>query len=49
MFVLVENRLLAYLDDSLLLALVREVADGPNVATSVNRDLVLIHDWCSRW
>ena len=39
MFDLVENRLLAYADDSTLLAVIRRPSDRPTVAASVNRDL----------
>ena len=39
MFELVENRLYAYADDSTLLPVVRQPADRPDVAASLNRDL----------
>ena len=42
MFELFENRLFAYAVDSTLLAVVREPADRPAVATSLNRDLTRI-------
>ena len=48
MFELDENRLFAYADDSTLLAVVRKPADRPAIATSVNRDLARIQEWCNR-
>ena len=47
MFELVENRLFVYADHSKLLAVVRKPADRPAVASSLNRDLVKIQDWCN--
>ena len=47
MFALVMNRLYAYGDDSTLPAVVRKPADRPAVATSLNRDLARIHEWCN--
>ena len=49
MFDLVENRLIAYADDSTLLAVILRPSDRPTVAASVNRDLARIHEWCGRW
>ena len=49
LFQLVENRLLAYADDSTLMAVVRKPADSPTVAASLNRDLVRIQEWCNHW
>ena len=49
MFVLVENRLYAYADDSSLLAVVHKPADRPAVAGSLNRDLARIQEWCYHW
>ena len=49
MFDLVENRLFAYADDSTLLAVIRRPSDRPTLATSVNRDLARIHEWCGRY
>ena len=49
MFELVKNRLFAYADDSTLLAVVRKPADRPAVATSLNRDLARIQEWCNYW
>ena len=46
MFELVENRLFAYADDSTVLAVVRKTAGRPAVASSLNRDLVRIQEWC---
>ena len=45
MFELVENRLYAYADDSTLLAVVRNPADRPAVAASLNRDLARTEEW----
>ena len=45
MFQLVEYRLLAYADDSTLLAVVRKPAHRPAVAASLNRDLAMIQEW----
>ena len=47
MFVLVVNRLYANTDDSILLPVVRKPADRPAVATSLNRDLARIQEWCN--
>ena len=47
MFELIENRLFAYADDSLLLAVVRKPADRPAVATSLYRDFSMIQEWCN--
>ena len=49
MFVLVENILYAYADDSTLLAVVRKPADRPAVACSLYRDLAGIQEWCNHW
>ena len=47
MFELVENRLYAYVDDSTLVAVVRKLAGRPALAVSLNRDLVIIQEWCN--
>ena len=47
MFELVENGLYAYAYDSTLLAVVRQQADRPAVAASLDRDLARIQEWCS--
>ena len=49
MFELVENRLYAYADDSILMAVVRKPADRPAVTASLNRDLARIQEWCNHW
>ena len=49
MFELLENRLYAYGDDSLLLAVVCKPADRPAVAGSLYRDLARIQEWCNHW
>ena len=45
MFDLVENRLFAYADDSLLLAVLCKPADRPAVAAFLNRNFHKIHEW----
>ena len=40
MFELVENRLYAYADDSMLLSVVRKPADMRSVVASLNRDRI---------
>ena len=47
MFEMVENKLYAYADDSILLAVVRMQADRPAVVPSINRDLARIQEWCN--
>ena len=47
MFELVENRLYAYADYSILLAVVRMPVDRPAVAASFNMDLARIQEWCN--
>ena len=49
MFELVENRLFAYADDSMLLAVVCKPADRSAVAASLKRDLARIQEWCNHW
>ena len=49
MFDQVENRLLAYADDSTLLAVVHMPSDRPAVAASLNRELARIQEWCNHW
>ena len=49
MFELVENRLYASADDSTLVAVVRNPADRPAVAASLNRDLARIQEGCNYW
>ena len=49
MFELVDNRLYAYDDDSILLAVVRKPADRPAVAASLNRELAMIQESCNYW
>ena len=43
-FELVENSLYVYADDSRELAVVRKPADGPALATCLNRDLARIQE-----
>ena len=47
MFELVEDRLYDYTADPTLLAVVRKLADRPAVASSLNRDLAIIQEWCN--
>ena len=49
MFELVENRLYAYADDSILLAVVLKPAQRAAVAETLNRDLSRIQEWCNQW
>ena len=49
MFELVENRLYAYADDSILLAVVRKIADRPIVAASINKDFAQVQEWYDHW
>ena len=46
MFELVENLLFAYADDSILLAIVHKPAARSAIATSLDRDLARIQEWC---
>ena len=46
---LVEYRLVAYADDSTILAVVRKPENGPAVAASLNRELARIQEWCNHW
>ena len=48
MFELVEHRLYAYADESII-AVVRKPADRPVVAASINMDLARIQEWCNHW
>ena len=48
-FELVENRIYSWSDESTLLAVVRKPADRPAVATSLNKNLARIHEWCNHW
>ena len=45
----VESRLYSYEDDSTLLAVVLKPADRPAVASSLNRDLARVQEWCTHW
>ena len=47
MFELVENRLFAYADDSIMLTVVHTSADRPAVAASLHWDLARIQEWCN--
>ena len=49
MFELVENRLFAYADDSILLAVVRKPADRPAVAAFFNRDFAGFRSGTIKW
>ena len=42
-------RLVGYADDSALLCRIRHPRDRSSVAASLNDDLAVISDWCSRW
>ena len=47
MFEMVENKLYAYANNSILLAVVRMQADRPAVVPSINRNLARIQEWCN--
>ena len=49
MFKLFESKLYAYSDDSTILAVIRKPVDRLAVATSLNKDLARILDWCNHW
>ena len=49
MFLLVKKRLFAYADDSTLLTVVRKPANRLAVASTLNRDLAGIQEWCNHW
>ena len=44
-----KNGQYAYSDNSTLLEVVRKLADRPAVATSLNKDLASIQEWCNHW
>ena len=46
---LLQNELVGYADDSTLLNMIPHPRDRSSVATSLNDDLAVISDWCSRW
>ena len=46
---LLQNELVAYADDSTLLCRIPHPRDRSSVAASLNDDLAVISDWCSRW
>ena len=46
---LIQNELVGYADDSTLLCRVPHPCDRSSVASSLNDDLAVISDWCSRW
>ena len=49
MFEMVEIRLCAYSEDSILLSVVRKPADRHAVSASLNRDLARFQEWCKHW
>ena len=49
LFSILENRLVGYADDSTLVAVVPSPGDRDSISASLNRDLGLISDWCSKW
>ena len=49
MFDGLENELLAYADDSTLIAVIKKTQHRPQVLASINRDLRRINDWCVQW
>ena len=46
---LLQNELVGYADDSTLLCKIPHPRDRSSVAASLNDDLAVISDWCSRW
>ena len=46
---LLQNELVGYADDSTLLCRIPHPRDRSSVAASLNDDLAVISDWCSRW
>ena len=46
---LLQNELDGYADDSTLLCRIPHPRDGSSEAASLNDDLAVISDWCSRW
>ena len=46
---LIQNVLVGYTDDSTLLCRIPHPRDRSSVAASLNDDLAVISDWCSRW
>ena len=46
---LLQNELVGYVDDSTLLCRIPHPRDRSSVAASLNDDLAVISDWCSRW
>ena len=46
---LLQNELVDYADDSTLLCRIPHPRDRSSVAASLNDDLALISEWCSRW
>ena len=46
---LLQNVLVGYTDDSTLLCRIPHPRDRSSVAASLNDDLAVISDWCSRW
>ena len=46
---LLQNELVGYADDSTLLCRIPHPHDRSSVAASLNDDLAVISDWCSRW
>ena len=46
---LLQNELVVYADDSTLLCRIPHPRDRSSVAASLNDDLAVISDWCSKW
>ena len=46
---LLQNVLVGYVDDSTLLCRIPHPRDRPSVVASLNDDLAVISNWCSRW
>ena len=46
---LLENKVVGFINDSTLIAVIRNAEDKPRVEASINRDLKVIHRWCADW
>ena len=49
LFSILENKLIDYADDSILIAVVPSPGVRVTVAESLNRDLVRVNAWCDLW
>ena len=49
LFSILENKLIGYADDSILMAVVPSPGARVTVVESLNRDLVRVNAWCDLW